>query len=57
MGGGEVLLHIVLQDLNSHVWIVNLDEQETFLYLKQWLYDQRCLGQIHNLQGPMYSQT
>lgn len=26
MGGGEVLLHKVLQDLDPHVWVVNLGD-------------------------------
>lgn len=29
LGGGEVLLHKVLQDLDSHVWVVDLRKQKS----------------------------
>lgn len=58
MGGGEVLLHKVLQDLNSHVWIINLDlKKQTFvknlvLPSGQTQTEDRCTHRLNPVSYP-----
>lgn len=57
MGGGEVLLHKVLQDLDPHVWVVNLGEAQiiSFNFIQNSLFYMRRVAPQNS--GSLKRQT